>query len=79
MIDAVNVNEVLVPDANAPIALHKLAAGTAAQSVPVLEVSDKSLADESRMTKLLASDWPVLVPVIVYWTVSKTSLCRSIS
>ena len=66
MIEAVNVNDVLAPDANAPIDLHKLAAGTVAQSVPVLVVNDKSLANESRMTKLLASDWPVLVEVIVY-------------
>jgi hypothetical protein len=66
VIDAVNVNEVLAPDASAPIDLHKLAAGTVAQSVPVLEVNDKSLANESRITKLLASDWPVLVAVIVY-------------
>jgi hypothetical protein len=64
--DAVNVNEVLAPDANAPIDLHKLAAGTVGQSVPVLAVSDKSLTNESRITKLLASDWPVLVAVIVY-------------
>jgi arginyl-tRNA synthetase len=59
--------------ANAPIALHKLTAGTVAQSVPVLVVNDKSLTSESRITKLLASDWPVLVAVIVYWTVSPVS------
>jgi hypothetical protein len=73
VIDAVNVNDVLAPDANAPIILHKLAAGTVAQSVPVLAVNDRSLANESRITKLLASDWPVLVAVIVYWTVSPVS------
>ena len=73
VIDAVKVNDVLAPDANAPIDLHKLAAGTVAQSVPVLEVNDKSLTNESRMTKLLASDWPALVAVTVYWTVSPVS------
>ena len=67
------VNEVVAPAFNAPRFLHTSPAGTLAQSVAVLETKVKSAPRSSRMTKLLALAWPLLVAVIVYWKVSPVS------
>ena len=67
------VNEVVAPAFNAPRFLQTSPAGTLAQSVAVLEIKVKSAPKSSRMIKLLALAWPLLVAVIVYWTVSPVS------
>ena len=70
---AVKVNEVAEPASRVPIFLQMSPAGTLPQSVAVLATKLKSAPRSSRMTRLVALDWPLFVAVIVYSIVSPVS------